>query len=130
LGTRKYDALSASERARLGKRIAKTLTIDVLRRFHKSKPEHLDPLFAWEKGWDKIVISVPTREFMRTNANALDMLANYAWAEYLETCNRVAPRVLLKVSGEVKRESLTRHLQILTSDGNRRASTAAARSTI
>jgi 5-methylcytosine-specific restriction endonuclease McrA len=54
---------------------------------------------------------------MRYNGTALDMLANYAWAEYLETCNRVTPRVLLKVSGEVKRESLARYLRILLTDG-------------
>jgi 5-methylcytosine-specific restriction endonuclease McrA len=116
-GTRKYETLLQLERQVLAKRIARTLTVDVLRRFHNSKPQHLDPLFFWEKGWNKIVVPVAARDFMRSNGAALDMLANYAWAEYLETCNRVTPRVLLKVSGEVKRESLARYLRILLTDG-------------
>jgi 5-methylcytosine-specific restriction endonuclease McrA len=89
----------------------------VLRRFHNSKPERLDPLFLWEKGRDKILVPAAARDFMRVHWAALDMLANYAWADYLELCNRLAPRVLLKVSGEVKRESLARYLQILLADG-------------
>jgi 5-methylcytosine-specific restriction endonuclease McrA len=116
-GSRRYEALPHSEREALGKRIAKTLTLDVLRRFHNSKPDHLDPLFVWEKGWNKIIVPDAARDFMRRNAPALDMIANYAWAEYLETCNRLSPRVLLKVSGDVKRESLARYLRILLLDG-------------
>lgn len=116
-GTRKYETLPQPQRECLAKRISKTLTVDVLRRFHKSKPEHLDPLFVWEKGWGNIVVPVAARDFMRKNGAVLDMLANYAWAEYLETCNRLTPRVLLKVSGDVKRGSLARYLHILLSDG-------------
>lgn len=116
-GTRKYEALPHSERVSLKKRIAKTLTLDVLKRFHNSKPENLDLLFVWEKDWNKISVPVAARDFMRKKSTALNIIANYAWAEYLETCNRLTPRVLLKVSGEMKRKSLASYLRVLLSDG-------------
>jgi hypothetical protein len=115
--SRKYADLPAPARSALGLRVARTLTIDVLRRFHNSRPKGLEPLFTWSAGTDCIFITDEARDFIRSNHVALEMIANYAWAQYLEICNRVTPRVLLKVSGDIKREPLARYLQILLDDG-------------
>jgi hypothetical protein len=116
-GVRRYSDLPENVRNELADRIARVLTIDVLRRFHASKPDGLSELFSWRQGSAAIVLSPDACEFIFAHRAALEMIANYAWAEYLELCNRVTPRVLLKVSGEIKRGSLAVYLPILLADG-------------
>lgn len=116
-GSRRYSDLPSAARAKLSRRIARILTVDVLSRFHRSKPQDLPDLFLWKSGDEAVTIGRVAREFITRNALALEMIANYAWAAYLERCNRLAPRIVLKVSGEIKRESLQRYRKVLISSG-------------
>lgn len=74
-------------------------------------------LYHWEPGWNYIVISPKSRSFLRSQAPALELIANFFWAEFLENCNRLAPRIVQKVSRDgASRRSMRRYLKILLAE--------------
>jgi 5-methylcytosine-specific restriction endonuclease McrA len=89
-----------------------------LRRFHRSKPADMPALYKWDKGDAAIRLSEESHSFLRQSAATLEVVANYHWAEYLEACNRLAPRIIQKISRNgAKRGPLTKYLRILLADG-------------
>jgi hypothetical protein len=115
-GVRSLADLEAAERARLDQRMARILPINVLTAFHRSKPAHMPPLFTWKAGDDAIVLGDSAQAFVKLNAGALEMVANYRWARYLETVNELAPRIIEKVQRDgARRGSLQPYLDILRS---------------
>ncbi len=109
------DALAPSERETLARKMTKMLTIDGLDRFHASKPAGMLPLFTWTKGDVAIELSDASRAFLTTNASALEVIANYRWAGYLEKINVLAPGIIEKVQRDgARRGSLAKYQSILT----------------
>jgi len=63
------------------------------------------------------VITPKARSFLIDQAQALEVIANFYWAEFLENCNRLAPRIVQKVSREgASRKSLQKYLKILLTE--------------
>lgn len=118
-GVRAYSDLPENGRAALRKSMARILRINVLAAFHSSKPASMPALYAWSKDEAFILLSKESHAFLRRHGQVLELIANYEWAEFLEICNRFAPRVIQKVSGEAKRKSLQRYLRVLLADGER-----------
>jgi hypothetical protein len=76
----------------------------------------MPPLFTWTAGNDAIVLGDSAHAFVKMNAGALEMVANYRWARYLETVNELAPRIIEKVQRDgARRGSLQPYLDILRS---------------
>jgi hypothetical protein len=74
-------------------------------------------LYRWEPGLDEVVITQKARSFLTDQALALELVANFYWAEFLENCNRLAPRIVQKVSRDgASRKSLQKYLKILLAD--------------
>ena len=95
--------------------MARVLTINVLEAFHRSKPLTMPPLYTWEAGQESILLSDDALEFIRTNAHALETIANHWWARFLERVNMLAPLIIEKVERNgAERGSLTKYLKILT----------------
>ena len=113
--------LSQNARNRLDLQIAKILTINVLNAFHVGKPESMDDLYSWQSGHAAIALSEKSHRFLRDQSIAVESIANYWWARYLERVNVLAPLIIDKVERDgAKRGSLARYLRILAdSDGNR-----------
>ncbi len=115
---RSFGDVSVDGRAHVESAMAKVLTINVLGLFHKSKPAEMPLLFSWSKGDAAVTLSSASVKFLREHGQVLEVLANYHWADYLESCNRLAPRVIQKVARDgAKRASLTKYLAILLDDG-------------
>jgi 5-methylcytosine-specific restriction endonuclease McrA len=121
LKVRDLHDLCADERSMLDLRMAKVLSINVLRAFHTGKPESMPLLFAWSDGEQSIRLPEEAHRFLRDNSIAAEALANLWWARYLERVNRLAPLIIEKVERlGAKRGSLARYLRILQEmDGNR-----------
>jgi hypothetical protein len=101
--------------------MAKILTINVLDRFHASKPPGMPLLFTWQYGESSIRLSPQAHDFLRENQTTLDLIANYWWASYLEKVNRFAPAIIEKVSRDgARRSPLVKYLRILTAAGEDR----------
>jgi len=100
---RKFSDLPGDGRTEIRNSMAKILTINVLDAFHASKPASMPYLYQWEKGSKAIHLSAETADFIRTNEAVLELIANYYWAEFLEACNRLAPRIIRKVSRDFAR---------------------------
>ena len=74
-------------------------------------------LYRWEPGSNYIAITPEARSFLRSQASALELIANFYWAEFLENCNRLAPRIVQKVSRDAaSRRSMQRYLKILRAE--------------
>ncbi len=118
---RNLAELSQNARDRLDLQMAKILTINVLRVFHVGKPESTDDLYSWRSGDETLTLSAESHRFLRDQSIAIESIANYWWARYLERVNVLAPLIIDKVERDgAKRGSLARYLRILSdSDGNR-----------
>ncbi len=105
--THDLSSLPAAGRAKIDRQMSRLLTVNVLKAFHSSKPSSMPPLYSWEPGQNHIVITPEARSFLRAQASALELVANFYWAEFLENCNRLAPRIVQKVSRDgASRKSL------------------------
>ena len=99
--------------------MSKLLTVNVLSAFHASQPPGMPPLYRWEPGQDYVALAPGTHVFLKTQAAALELVANFYWAEFLEGCNRLAPRIVQKVSRDgARRKSLQKYLNILREESN------------
>ena len=116
---RKPADLPAKDRERLTSRMASLLTVNVLAAFHASKPDAMGVLYSWDRAARRVLLSPDSHAFLRENRLALELIANYHWAAYLEGCNRLAPRIIQKVSREAaRRSSLARYMALLMREGN------------
>ncbi len=114
---RAMNDLPATDRAELVTRMAKLLTVNVLKAFHTSKPASMSALYSWGQSDLAITLSQESHTFLRANRLPLEVIANYHWADYLEACNRLAPRIIQKVSREsARRSSLARYMALLKRD--------------
>ena len=117
-GVRKLEDLPTSDREHLITKMAKLLTVSVLAAFHSSKPSTMSALYTWDQAEKRVVFSPGSHAFLRDNVLAIELIANYHWAAYLEGCNQLAPRIIQKVSREaVRRSSLARYMALLMRDG-------------
>ena len=111
---RYYDDLPNDARGKLSARMSRILKINVLEAFHRSKPSRMPCVFEWDKDDDFIRLSEQSARFLAVHGLALEVIANYAWAKFLENRNILSPRLIEKVSLEKgKRASLAPFLQIL-----------------
>ncbi|MGC9991597.1 MAG: HNH endonuclease signature motif containing protein [Candidatus Cybelea sp.] len=111
--------LPAAGRAKIDRQMSKLLTVNVLSAFHASRPPGVPQLYRWEPGQDHVVITPQANAFLKSQASALELVANFYWAEFLEGCNRLAPRIVQKVSRDgASRKSLQRYLKILREESN------------
>ncbi len=114
---RKPSDLPTRDRELLISKMAKLLTVNVLSAFHASKPNTMNALYTWDKVTACIMFSPESHAFLRENMLALEIIANYHWASYLEGCNQLAPRIIQKVTREAaRRSSLARYMAILMRD--------------
>ncbi len=112
---RDFEALPATERETLARKMVKVLTNDALDYFHASKPAAMVPLFTWTKGETAIVLSDASRAFVTAHASVLEVIANYRWAGYLEKVNLLAPGIIEKVQRDgARRGSLAKVHKMLT----------------
>jgi hypothetical protein len=114
VGTRDLGEVPGSSRDRLVRSMIPILKTDVLRRFHNGKPAHMPPLFTWEDGAEFIDLSDESFALIKADATALEMIANYWWAKYLEKVNTLAPYIIEKVQRNgARRHSLDKYLHVL-----------------
>jgi 5-methylcytosine-specific restriction endonuclease McrA len=115
--THLLSELPESGRESIDSQMSKVLTINVLEAFHVSKPAAMKPLYEWQRGWSYINLSPESHRFLRDHGSALELVANFYWAEFLEGCNRLAPRIVQKVSRDgATRRSLTGYFKILLAE--------------
>ena len=111
--------LPAAGRATIDRQMSRLLTVNVLSAFHASRPLRMPSLFRWESGQDHVVITPKAHAFLKAQAAALELVANFYWAEFLEGCNRLAPRIVQKVSRDgASRKSLHKYLKILREESD------------
>ncbi len=111
---RRLADLPPEGRKALARGMARVLTINVLNAFHVSAPKSMPRLYRWSHGADAILLETAAHRFIVENGVALEMIANYHWAEFLESRNRLAPRIIQKVSRlGAKRKSLNPFLRIV-----------------
>jgi hypothetical protein len=116
-----YSEVPPSAQLALESEIAHVLKIDVLRRFHASKPAGMSPLFDWEAGADVVELSDAAVAFIVENRSAIEVIANYWWALYLEKVNVLAPAIIDKVRREgARRTRVRKFLAILGAAGESR----------
>jgi len=111
--------LPTAGRAKIDGQMSKLLTVNVLSAFHASRPPAMPLLYRWKPGQDHVAITPQAHSFLETQALALELIANFYWAEFLEGCNRLAPRIVQKVSRDgASRKSLQKYLKILRDESN------------
>jgi hypothetical protein len=111
------SSLPPTGRGKIDRQMSRLLTVNVLTAFHTSKPANMPFLYRWEPGWNYIAITSEARSFLRSQAPALELIANFYWAEFLENCNCLAPRIVQKVSRDgASRRSMQRYLKILRAE--------------
>lgn len=103
----KFSEVPKVARERLILSIARTLRIDVLRRFHVGIPAGSLPIYTWDGG-DTIIFTPASVDFVRTNALALEVIANHWWARFLEKVNLMAPAIIQKIETDVVRRASLR----------------------
>lgn len=109
-----FQELPAAGRTDICRRMARVLTINVLDAFHSSKPAEMAPLYSWERKDREIHLTEQSHAFLRRHAGPLEIIANYYWAEFLESRNRLAPKIIQKVERDgPPRESLRPFFQLL-----------------
>jgi len=115
--TRSLSNLPKSGQTDIAARLAAILPVNVLGAFHAGKPADMPDLYRWERGWPYVEITRDAHQFLRANALPLELIANYFWADLLEHCNRLAPRIIQKVSRDAaSRKSLQKYLNILLAE--------------
>lgn len=115
--TRSLADLPEAGKIDIVKKLTAILPINVLAAFHASKPANMPELYRWERGWPYVEITRDAYQFLKTNALPLELIANFYWAELLENCNRLAPRIIQKISRDAaSRRSLQKYLKILLAD--------------
>ena len=103
---RRLSALPYAARASLARSIVTILRVDVLKRFHSAMPSGARPLFSWS-GSDHVSFTLAGAQFIRENAQSLDVIANHWWARKLEKVNLLAPAIIEKIEADgVQRRSL------------------------
>ena len=76
-------------------------------------------LYRWESVQGHVGITPKAHAFLKTQAAALELIANFYWAEFLEGCNRLAPRIVQKVSRDgASRKPLQKYLKVLREESN------------
>ncbi len=111
--------LPAAGRAKIDGQMSKLLTVNVLSAFHASRPPEMPLLYRWEPGQGHVTIASTAHSFLKAQAAALELVANFYWAEFLEGCNRLAPRIVQKVSRDgASRKSLQKYLKILREESS------------
>lgn len=114
---RYYSDMPERGRSEIRRNMARILSINVLEAFHASRPPAMPRLYEWSKGQPFIRLSEPSRAFLKDQGAALEVLANYYWADFLESRNRLAPRVIQKVERDgPPRASLVPYLRLLTAE--------------
>lgn len=114
---RRYGDLPEVGRATLRRQMARILQINVLTAFHITKPGNMPLLYQWSPREPDVALSVEAHEFLRRQGPALETIANYHWAEFLESTNRLAPRIIQKVKRDgARRGSLAPFLRVLLDD--------------
>jgi HNH endonuclease len=114
---RSLSELPEAGRKAIDARMSRLLTINVLEAFHASKPASMTPLYQWQHGWQDLQLSVESHRFLRDYSAPLELIANFHWAEFLEGCNRLAPRIVQKVARDgARRGSLNAYLRILQAE--------------
>ncbi len=118
---RRFSDLPDEGSTQIRNKMAKILTINVLDAFHASKPASMPRVYNWEKGSESVVLAAEAVAFIRNNDAALELIANYYWAEFLEACNRLAPRVIQKVSRDFarRRSLIPYYLAMLAQEDNK-----------
>jgi hypothetical protein len=112
--TRDLSALPERAREALDNRMARLLTVNVLSAFHRSKPLRMPSLYEWVRGWDYVLVKPAARDFLVQHGQTLELIANFYWAEFLENCNRLAPRIVQKVARSAERRaSVKKYLRTL-----------------
>jgi hypothetical protein len=115
--TRALSDLPEAGRTALDRQMSRLLTINVLEAFHVSKPPGMMPLYERQRGSPNILLSVESHRFLREHGAALELVANFYWVEFLESCNRLTPRIVQKVARDgAARKSLKRYLDILLAE--------------
>lgn len=118
-GVRHYSELPDSGRAKLRRDMARILPINVLTAFHTTQPASMPSLYHWTKKQPFVELSSQSLSFLKTQGSALETIANYHWADFLEATNRLAPRIIQKVKRDgARRGSLAPFLKILSNDGD------------
>lgn len=114
-GARYYGELPDAAKASLGRRMARILTINVLAAFHSSKPNDMPFIYYWSKGSSEISLTPQSLDFLKRHGSVLEALANHYWALFLESTNRLTPRIIHKLNrdGIERAQSLARYLRIL-----------------
>jgi hypothetical protein len=117
--TRDLARLPAAGRAKIDRQMSQLLTVNVLSAFHSSRPPSMPLLYNWTPGESEVVITPQARALLADQAPALELIANFYWAEFLEGCNRLAPRIVQKVSRDgASRRSLQKYLKILQAESD------------
>ncbi len=112
-GVRELRNLRADTRQALESKIARILKVNVLRAFHKSKPDSMPYIFSWD-GNDVVEVTAAARTFICENRMVLESVANLWWARYLEKVNLLAPLVIEKVERNgAHRSSLSKFLTVI-----------------
>ena len=110
-----YSDLGMDQKDELSVRMARVLKINVLSAFHTSAPTSMGPLFVWED--DVIRVHQDAATFLALEGAALELLANYYWAKFLESRNRLSPKIIEKVEVDgLPRVSMMRYMKILLQD--------------
>jgi hypothetical protein len=119
--TRDLARLPTEGRAKIDRQMSRLLTVNVLNAFHSSRPPSMPLLYSWKPGESDVVITPQARALLVEQAPTLELVANFYWAEFLEGCNRLAPRIVQKVSKDgASRKSLQRYLKILLAESSPR----------
>jgi len=119
LGIRRLADLPGGERASLVGSIGRILPVNVLTAFHRSMPTGSPKLFAWEKGWQDVMLEPGARPFIEANGASLTLIANYYWARFLSRLN-TAPYLIDKLERPVPtRSSLAKYARVLGELGER-----------
>lgn len=118
---RTFSDLPAEARRSIEHEMARIIAIDVLRRFHASKPPGMPPLYLWHKGEDSITLPTGAVNFILANHVTLELIANHWWAAYLEKVNVLVPAIMDKVERDgARRSALTKFIKVLlTTDDDR-----------
>ena len=70
-------ALPTVGRSKIDRQMSKLLTVNVLGAFHKSRPPKMPLLYRWEPGQDHVVITSKAHSFLKAQAAALELIANF-----------------------------------------------------
>jgi len=100
----RYRDLPPEGQSEIARQMAAILPINVLTAFHTSAPPEVEPLFHWAQGFDHITLTRGGYSVLKSNPVALEAIANNRWAEFLETCNPLVPRILQKVETDIASE--------------------------